>query len=127
MAGNFFHYTDKSFIFTCSGSDVADVIVAVEKQDNLEVAYETIEQSGWSNTPRNSFKSFNLNNNPKYKTYSTTAQASLSTACWDKIDRAVSLGHEELELRHSRSFSAKMARVSLKVGQSTPTLSSSGI
>lgn len=113
-------------MFTCSDGDVADVIVAVQKQDNLEVAYETVEQSGWSKSSSNPFKPFNTNNNAKYQTYSTAAQAVLSNACWGKIDRAVSMGHEELELRHSRSFSAKMARVSLKVGQPTPTDTPSG-
>ena len=103
-----------SFSFQCGGGDILDIITATEKQDNLEVAYETFQQN--FGTIKNPYESFNKNYNMKYDIFSTNIKKKLAENCWKKIDKAINFGEKELLKRHSESFSTKMSRVSLEFG-----------
>ena len=103
-----------SFSFQCGGGDILDIITATEKQDNLEVAYETFQQN--FGTIKNPYESFNKNYNMKYDIFSTKIKNKLAENCWKKIDKAINFGEKELLKRHTESFSTKMSRVSLEFG-----------
>ena len=110
------NFIGNSFSFQCGGGDVLDVITATEKQDNLEVAYETFQQNFDITKAQNPYESYNKNNNIKYDIFSTNIKEKLAKNCWEKIDKAINFGEEELLKRHTESFSTKMSRVSLEFG-----------
>jgi hypothetical protein len=105
----------KRFDFTCSGGDELSVITSVEKQDNLEVAYEALSKGG--NDTSNPFWSFNTHyRQERYGTYSPSIVRNLAAKCWERIDNAVALGDAQLLMRHTSSISSAMSQITLTKG-----------
>lgn len=107
----------KRFDFTCSGGDELSVITSVEKQDNLEVAYEALSRTrNGTDSPFWAFSAHHSQQSQSYQTYSPSTIAGLAGKCWGRIDSAIALGDTRLLLRHTDSISAAMSQVTLQKG-----------
>jgi hypothetical protein len=93
------HSSKEKAVLGCYNSDIADVIVAVEKEDALYAADHLMRGSG---------------GNPNDEDVSV-ARAKLADRCWQRLENAAALGHEKLLLRHKTQFRGIMNRVDFHV------------
>jgi hypothetical protein len=113
-----------SHISTCNDASRVNIIIGVQKQDNLEAAGDYIKSEFsneifyknskiYKNYYKNYSKKYNEKDENLYNSFgfSNIIKDNLSKKCWNEVDRAVDLEYENLILRHAKSFSEKFSEV----------------